>query len=832
MVSNLKELLHLTGKGIKRKITILSTEEVITNIKEYEVSFKSDLWRTSMQSLTATLKGQYDLSEEWVKVEMGVWEDGSISPSEEEITWYDFGEFLVMRDGFTYDDKTKETIIKNAFDKMILTHLEWVPSDIGVTFPATVKEVVEAICNLTGIESGTLTWINDDQVIEESKWHNNRLAYRNALDDIAQMCHATISIENNKLVIKPINDEVIDTIKEGKKSLDVKAYWGNVNILNLTREPQHDNYSYPPNWTEIPVNDRKELVFANNQIIDKRREELAPLLFNLVQGFGYSPFEYTGFGYLTMKFGDCVNVVDRDNNTHKSYITKGSWKVNTGFSEMLGSDFTSCAKEKYVLLTDQQREGIEIYLMVDQQSAMIQGLISDVSENSTEIGKLTLKSNQFIVDLSYVNNELIDLWQGIADVELTPGPPGNDGQSQYVFIRYSENENGNPMFVNPTENTKYIGIVNVNANVVPGHASFTWSKYQGKDGSDGTTTYTWVRYADTPTTGISSSPAGKKYIGLAFNKTTSSGTNTYADYQWYLMPQNMELGSRNLVLESDEVVISTSYLVKEYTIGTDFIEDQVYTVVLKGTKPSSQNFGIMQNNGNNGRGNLIHTGDDIYTLTFTSVAPTPGNENSFSIYQPPNDSNVGEVTIEWIKLVVGDTTSYDWAPAPEDLVKEINDLEGELQTQRTSFTQQLGGFQQSVDETYLKQTEFGTFEQSISTTIDTLASGMEISFQDVTDALGVISNNLTDEFQKLDKYIRFSEGNIELGDRDSDFKVIISNTQITFKEGVTTVAYISNNALIITEGSFFNQLQLGNPDTGVFAFTARDDGSLSFGKVR
>lgn len=390
MVSNLKELLHLTGKGIKRKTTILSTDDAITNTKEFEVSFKSDLWRTSMQSLTATLKGQHDLSEEWVKVEMGIWEDGSISPSEEEITWYDFGEFLVMRDGFTYDDKTKETIIKNAFDKMILTHLEWVPSDIGVTFPATAKEVVEAICDLTGIELGTLSWINDDHVIEESKWHNNRLAYRNALDDIAQMCNSTISIENNKLVIKPINDGVVDTIKEGKKSLDVKAYWGNVNILNLTREPQHDNYSYPSNWTEIPVNDRKELVFANNQIIDKRREELAPLLFNLVQGFGYSPFEYTGFGYLTMKFGDCVNVVDRDNNTHKSYITKGSWKVSTGFSEMLGSDFTNCAKEKYVLLTDQQREGIEIYLMVDQQNVTIQGLITDVSDNKTNIADLTL----------------------------------------------------------------------------------------------------------------------------------------------------------------------------------------------------------------------------------------------------------------------------------------------------------------------------------------------------------------------------------------------------------------------------------------------------------
>lgn len=55
------------------------------------------------------------------------------------------------------------------------------------------------------------------------------------------------------------------------------------------------------------------------------------------------------------------------------------------------------------------------------------------------------------------------------------------------------------------------------------------------DGEDGKTLYTWIRYADSPTSGISSSPDGKKYMGVAYNKTTSEPSDTYSDYKWSLI---------------------------------------------------------------------------------------------------------------------------------------------------------------------------------------------------------------------------------------------------------------------------------------------------------
>lgn len=142
------------------------------------------------------------------------------------------------------------------------------------------------------------------------------------------------------------------------------------------------------------------------------------------------------------------------------------------------------------------------------------------------------------------------------------GPKGNDGQSQYVHIRYSANSNGSGMTTNPSSATKYVGIAVTNSPTAPSYTGFTWSKYVGEDGAqgpqgiqgpkgdDGQPTYTWIKYADTPTSGMSNYPDGKKYIGMAFNKTTETESNNYSDYQWSLMPQNIEVGGRNLVLNS------------------------------------------------------------------------------------------------------------------------------------------------------------------------------------------------------------------------------------------------------------------------------------------
>ena len=58
---------------------------------------------------------------------------------------------------------------------------------------------------------------------------------------------------------------------------------------------------------------------------------------------------------------------------------------------------------------------------------------------------------------------------------------------------------------------------------------------QGPKGADGVQLYTWLKYADSPTTGMNDSPVGKTYMGLAYNKTSSTESTVYTDYSWSLI---------------------------------------------------------------------------------------------------------------------------------------------------------------------------------------------------------------------------------------------------------------------------------------------------------
>lgn len=74
---------------------------------------------------------------------------------------------------------------------------------------------------------------------------------------------------------------------------------------------------------------------------------------------------------------------------------------------------------------------------------------------------------------------------------------------------------------------------------------FSWSKSctgdkgdkgdpgeKGEPGTSGKTLYTWIKYADTPTSGMSDNPDGKAYIGIAYNKETQTESTNYSDYTW------------------------------------------------------------------------------------------------------------------------------------------------------------------------------------------------------------------------------------------------------------------------------------------------------------
>lgn len=135
--------------------------------------------------------------------------------------------------------------------------------------------------------------------------------------------------------------------------------------------------------------------------------------------------------------------------------------------------------------------------------------------------------------------------RGYYEVTITNVEDGKDGEngipgvSYYTWLKYADDEQGNGMSDSP-DGKQYMGIAynkeSPDESLKP--ADYQWSRITGegipgKPGADGKTYYTWVRYADDENgTGMSDNPSGKYYIGLAFNKETQTESSNPKDYQW------------------------------------------------------------------------------------------------------------------------------------------------------------------------------------------------------------------------------------------------------------------------------------------------------------
>lgn len=127
----------------------------------------------------------------------------------------------------------------------------------------------------------------------------------------------------------------------------------------------------------------------------------------------------------------------------------------------------------------------------------------------------------------------------ITITDVMDGEDGQDGTTYYTWFKFADDEHGNGMSSSP-DGKEYLGIAYNKVTPVMSNnpEDYQWARITGegvpgKPGDDGKTYYTWVRYADDASgNGMSDSPNGKYYIGFAYNKETPTESSDPADYQW------------------------------------------------------------------------------------------------------------------------------------------------------------------------------------------------------------------------------------------------------------------------------------------------------------
>lgn len=141
---------------------------------------------------------------------------------------------------------------------------------------------------------------------------------------------------------------------------------------------------------------------------------------------------------------------------------------------------------------------------------------------------------------------------------------------------------------------------------------------------------------------------------------------------------NIDIGGRNLLLESNVKHENALYPTKSYTLSQKPVVGETYTISLKGKLGDGcSSFTAYNSGGMIALVSLTSSNlgtDGVYRKTFkwrNKSGNSTANDTYVSIYAIDAPSPRPTSSIEWIKLEKGNKAT-DWSPAPEDQVEKTN----------------------------------------------------------------------------------------------------------------------------------------------------------------
>lgn len=326
----------------------------------------------------------------------------------------------------------------------------------------------------------------------------------------------------------------------------------------------------------------------------------------------------------------------------------------------------------------------------------------DKTNHRYTIKNLTTSVGEVVFDLIYMDKlsvskkfRIAKLKAGADGGQGLPGRDGVDGKSSYIHIKYSPVANPTDELMTEVPST-YIGIcVDENVNDPTTASSYTWSKFTGKDGKDGTAgadSYVHFAYAQSADGSVNFSVVeyeGATHIGVYTDNVKEDSTD-YKKYAWsqirgedgtsvYIVStevvyipsdsgttpptaNSMATNDGKIIVDHDgnelatnkwlttvPNVIEGSYLWTRTTVNySDGNSTVTYSVSRQGIDGTDGIDGINGRDGRDGSSNYVHI--------------------KYSAYPNPTDSQISEVPSDYIGICVNDVikdpdtaNSYTWS---------------------------------------------------------------------------------------------------------------------------------------------------------------------------
>lgn len=401
-------------------IPLSDTEETIT-LDEYDIkdfTILDDIYTPEQGIIGSIIAKQLtlnlfkptdiDLTNREINVFIGV----DILENGEWITKYiPFGTFIIQKpDNEEITDKTSF----DAFDFMVKFNL---PFEDTLTYPCTIKDVLNAICEQCGVELATTSFANENFVVENNQFVNGE-SCRDVLKAIAQISGSFARIgRDNKLYLGFLNPENYETFDDTDYNKDIKINntFGPVNRLVLRMSQVEGENVVVQDNESISQIGIKELVISDNPFTytQEKRENAITEIWNKVKGFTYIDYDMKVIPRPYMDTGDAIIILTNDNKQYNSYLFTHELHFNGGLSGNMTATADTETETKYAFIPQLSTRMRHTEIIVDKHTGQITQIVEEKGEYDTKLSQITQ-------DIDSINQKL----QNVMDFTRTQSGKG------------------------------------------------------------------------------------------------------------------------------------------------------------------------------------------------------------------------------------------------------------------------------------------------------------------------------------------------------------------------------------------------------------------------
>lgn len=440
--SGLKDALKTFPLQTNEKITFGTTALTSDDLINVEPVFNGNILKSMMKGLT--IESTTDIPKDTViNYQKGILVNDSYE-------YLNFGNYVVVNSEKKED---ADSYLITCYDKLVYSAVDYV--DLNLTYPISIADYLEGICNYLGLTLKTKIFNNADLEIPSELYLNLGYKFRDVLDEISQATGTSICLDLNDQVELRVPIETNDTVDEDFiASVNAKfgEKYGPINSVVLSRSAESDNV-YIKDDESIALNGLCELKISDNQIMNGNdRSDYLQGIADNVFGLEYYTNDYNSTGVYYYDFLDKYSI-SIDSQTYNCLMLNDdistiddSENIFTKMPDVAETDYSKVSKtdkqlSRAMLIVDKVNGEIDAKVSKDEIIVDLNLAIQDGQ------GVIRATGNKFILD---ADNCSIDE-HGNAEFENAKLRRGeltliDDGENASIQIRQENVDNKIQLF--------------------------------------------------------------------------------------------------------------------------------------------------------------------------------------------------------------------------------------------------------------------------------------------------------------------------------------------------------------------------------------------------